>query len=53
MEEQDAGYSVVSIRASDRDEEGTDNSRLTYSIVDISVIPGRGISIDPVRMNPL
>ena len=52
-EELASGYSVAYFVATDDDQEDTENSRITYSISDISATSASGASIDPVRKSSL
>lgn len=53
LEEQDPGIIVATLVASDGDQADTDNSRITYSITDVSATPAPGVSISVSRMMPI
>ena len=52
QEEQASEYSVAYFIATDGDQMDTENSRITYSIAEISATLAPGASVDPVRNGP-
>ena len=47
-EEQGLGVSVASFMATDQDQQGTENSQITFTIAEITATSASGASVDPV-----